>query len=64
MTKILVKIVYLNLILILWTPMIVSAETVYPFVISKAFYSRILIEFAVALWLALAILDSRYRLCQ
>ena len=61
MTKTLVKIVYLNLILILWTPMIVSAETVYPFVISKAFYSRILIEFAVALWLTLAILDSRYR---
>ncbi|MBH74247.1 MAG: hypothetical protein CL896_00455 [Dehalococcoidia bacterium] len=61
MPKILVKIVYLNLILILWTPIIVSPETVYPFVISKAFYSRILIEFAVALWLSLAILDSRYR---
>ena len=61
MTKLLVQSIHFGFVLILWTPVIVSADTVYPYVVGKAFYSRVLIEVVVGIWLFLAITDSRYR---
>ncbi len=43
------------------TPLIVSADTYFPFVVGKAVYSRSVIEATFALWVALIIFYPRYR---
>ena len=54
--------VRLGVILVAATPLIVSSDTIYPFVIGKAIYARIVIEITFALWLPLIIYYPRYRL--
>lgn len=54
--------VRLGVILVAATPLIVSSDTVYPFVIGKAIYARIVIEITFALWLPLIIYYPQYRL--
>ena len=48
-------------LLVLLMPLVVTPETVFPFVVGKALYSRALIEIALALWLALAARNPAYR---
>lgn len=47
--------------LLLLTPLVVSIETAYPFVVGKAVYSRTVIEALFALWAVLALVNPRYR---
>ena len=54
--------VRLGVILVAATPLIVSSDTIYPFVIGKAIYARVVIEITFALWLPLIIYYPRYRL--
>ncbi len=43
------------------TPLIVVNSFYFPFITGKSFYFRILVEIAVAAWMALAFLDKAYR---
>lgn len=49
------------LFVIPFIPLFVSGDFFFPFITSKAFAFRILVEIAVAGWLVLAFLDKRYR---
>lgn len=49
------------LFLLPFTPLIVANHFFFPFITGKAFFSRILIEIAVAGWAALMFLDKAYR---
>lgn len=49
------------LFLIPLTPLLVFNTFFFPFITGKAFYFRIVIEFAVAAWVVLALLDKEYR---
>lgn len=49
------------LFLVPLTPLLVANHFFFPFISGKAFYFRILIEIAVAAWVALALLDKEYR---
>ena len=51
-----------GILLVLFTPLIVSTDTYFPFVVGKAIYSRSIIEITFALWLILIFYDPRYRL--
>ena len=42
-------------------PLVVSPQTIFPFVVGKAIYSRILIEIIFGLWVIILCIDSRYR---
>jgi len=47
--------------LLLLTPLVVTTETVFPFVVGKAVYARSLIEVVFALWVVLALTTPAYR---
>lgn len=49
------------LFLIPLTPLLVANNFFFPFITGKAFYFRILVEIAVAMWLVLAFMDKAYR---
>ena len=49
-------------LLVAATPLVVSSDTVYPFVIGKAIYARIVIEITFALWLPLILYYPEHRL--
>jgi len=49
------------LICTLLMPLIVTTSTYFPFVVGKAIFSRILIEFAIILWVPVVILSKYYR---
>lgn len=49
------------LFLVPLTPLLVANHFFFPFITGKAFYFRILVEIAVAAWVALALLDKEYR---
>ena len=51
-----------GILLVLFTPLIVSTDTYFPFVVGKAIYSRSIIEVTFALWLMLIFYDPGYRL--
>lgn len=53
--------VWAGLGLLLLTPFVVSPETVFPFVVGKALYSRTIIEIVFALWVLLALLRPAHR---
>ncbi len=59
--KVLLGGVWAGLVLILLTPFIVSPQTVFPFVVGKALYSRAIIEVVFALWVLLALMRPAYR---
>ena len=50
-----------GLVLILLTPFIVTPQTVFPFVVGKALYSRALIEIVFVAWVLLALFQPAYR---
>ena len=49
------------LFLVPFLPLYVAGELFFPFITGKAFAFRILVEIAVAAWIVLALLDTRYR---
>ena len=49
------------LICTLLMPLIVTTSTYFPFVVGKAIFSRILIEFAIILWVPVVILSKDFR---
>ena len=49
------------LVLLLATPLILSARTLFPFIVGKALASRSLIELLFGLWVVLAVLRPAYR---
>ena len=53
--------VYCCLALLLLTPMVVTTNTYFPFVVGKALYARTLIEVLLCLWTALMLLRPCYR---
>ena len=50
-----------TVLLILLMPLIVTPDTVFPFIVGKALYCRTLIEIALALWMVLAARNPSYR---
>ena len=53
--------IWAGFVLILLTPLVVTPQTVFPYVVGKALYSRAIIEIVFALWILLVLLDSSYR---
>ncbi len=47
--------------MLLLMPLIVTPSTVFPFIVGKALYSRMLIEVIFALWLILILRYPQYR---
>ena len=47
--------------LLLLTPFVVTGETIYPYVVGKAVYSRTLIALIFALWVPLALANAAFR---
>ena len=50
-----------GLVLLLLTPLVVTVQTVFPWVVGKAVYARIVIEALFALWAALALVNPAFR---
>ena len=50
-----------GIVLLLLTPFVVSDHTIYPFVVGKAVYSRMLIEIVFGLWMVLACVNPAFR---
>ena len=50
-----------GIVLLLLTPLVVTTETAYPFVVGKAVFSRTVIEVVFALWAVLALANPDYR---
>ena len=50
-----------GVLLVLIMPLVISRETMYPFVVGKALYSRVFIELTFAVWLVLAVRNPSYR---
>ncbi|MBI4312973.1 MAG: O-antigen ligase family protein [Chloroflexi bacterium] len=48
------------IVLILFAPLVVTQNTLFPYVVGKALYIRSLTEVAFALWVLLALRDNRY----
>ena len=54
-------VVWMGIVLVLLTPFVVSPQTIFPFVVGKALYSRSLIEILFVCWALLALLEPSYR---
>ena len=50
-----------GVLLVLVTPLVVTRDAFFPFVVGKALYSRVLIEIAFAVWIVLAVRNASYR---
>lgn len=61
LTKILSSSIRIGLILCLFTPLIVSSFTYFPFVVGKAIFFQILVELILLLYLILALIAPQYR---
>ncbi len=59
--NILVWAVQFGILLILFTPLIISDSTIFPFIVGKAIYARTVIEITAVVWVALILLFPRYR---
>ena len=53
--------IWTGIILILLTPFVVTPDTIFPFVVGKAVYSRSLIECVFGIWAILALFRPAYR---
>ncbi|MGB3921677.1 MAG: O-antigen ligase family protein, partial [Minisyncoccia bacterium] len=59
--QILRKIVFVGLFLVPFVPFLFSSSLFFPFITTKAFAWRIIVEVVFAAWLVLALLDANYR---
>lgn len=55
------RVVGAGIVLILLTPFVVTPQTVFPFVVGKALYSRTIIEIVFVAWVLLALFQPAYR---
>ena len=53
--------VRVGVVLVLFTPLIVTTELVFPFVVGKALYARAVIEILFAFWIALVVRDGEQK---
>ncbi len=53
--------VYAGIALVLLTPLVITPQTIFPFVVGKAVWSRSVIEVVFALWAVLAVAKPDYR---
>ena len=58
----LVPAMWVGLLLLLLMPLVVTPSTLFPFVVGKALYFRLLVEILFVLWVFLAVASPRYRL--
>ena len=58
---ILLGLIFISIIICLITPLVISSNTFFPFIVGKSVLSRISIEFAFAFWLILAYRIPKYR---
>jgi O-antigen ligase len=54
--------IWAGILLLLLMPFIVTPQTIFPFVVGKAIYSRVIIEVIFGLWVALAYINPDYRI--
>ena len=59
--RFLLRIVRIGIFLVLATPLVVTTDVVFPFIVGKAVYARSIIEITFAFWVALALHDRRRR---
>ena len=60
-SSVLVKSIIILSCLLMLTPLIMSANTIFPFIVGKALYSRTIIEIIFCLWIILVFIDNKYR---
>lgn len=53
--------VWTGLILLLFVPLIVSTQTIFPYIVGKAIYARVVIEIVFGLWIVLAYRNKSYQ---
>ncbi len=51
-----------GILIVLFTPLVVSTSTLFPFIVGKAVFSRTVIEITFAVWVMLAFTYPSYRL--
>ena len=54
--------IWAGLFLLLFLPLIITTDTIFPYIVGKAIYSRIIIDVLVGLWALLAFRSPSYRL--
>ena len=54
--------IWAALILLLLMPFLITTNTIFPFIVGKAIYSRIIIDILVGFWVILVYLDRSYKL--
>ena len=59
--KVLLSGIWTGFVLLLLMPLVVTPQTIFPFIVGKALYSRAIIEIIFGLWALLAILRPAYR---
>ena len=59
--KLLVIGVKLGIFLVLFMPLIVTTDTLFPFIVGKALYARGIIQIVFGMWLILAVKFPAYR---
>jgi len=59
--KVLICGIWAGILLLLFTPLVVSTQTIFPFIVGKAVYARIIIDLVFGLWLLLVLLNPAYR---
>lgn len=60
--RVLLYLVRTGILIVLFTPLVVTTSTLYPFIVGKAVFSRTVIEITFALWVMLALTYPTYRL--
>ncbi len=53
--------IWTGLVLLLLTPFVITPQTIFPFVVGKALYARVIIELIFGLWVLLAVSRPAYR---
>lgn len=53
--------IWAGLVLILLTPFVITPQTIFPFIVGKALYARVIIEVVFGFWVLLAFLSPAYR---
>ena len=59
--KILLAIIHIGIILALFAPLIITSGTIFPYVVGKAIFFRILVEIIFAAWIILILINSRFK---
>ena len=61
MSRYLLTSIHIGVVLVLWMPFVVTYGTIFPFIVGKVVYARIIIEVITAAWVVLVLLEPNYR---